>query len=96
MHTLKKCLLAPITALCVGIGISSAADDRSEYNRRVSERFQSLFQSLDRNGDGGVTVAEAQGDLNFLPYFEDMDINRDGIVTAEELRRYLALNHDRP
>ena len=33
--------------------------------------------------------SEAHGDLNFTPSFNDMDINRDGIVTKAELDRVL-------
>jgi hypothetical protein len=48
-----------------------------------------LFQSLDRNADGAVTRLEAQGDVNFLPRFNDMEVDMDGIVTTAELQRYL-------
>ncbi len=36
---------------------------------------------------------EVQGDLNFSPYFDAMDINRDGLVTAGELQRYIEHHH---
>jgi hypothetical protein len=52
-----------------------------------------LFQALDRNADATVTHLEARGDLNFLPYFDDMDTNRDGIVTTEELQRHIELRY---
>jgi hypothetical protein len=51
------------------------------------------FQSLDRNGDKAVTKIESHGDLNFGPRFDDMDTNRDGIVTLEELRRFIEKEH---
>jgi len=52
-----------------------------------------LFQSLDRNKDGRVTLSEARGDLNLGPRFDDIDINRDGVVTMEELQRYIRLQY---
>ena len=72
---------------------SAGADDRSEYNRRAAARYVALFQSLDRDGDKTVTKAEAQGDLNFGPRFDDMDINRDQIVTLVELQRFIEREH---
>jgi hypothetical protein len=66
------------------------ADDRQDYNRRAAERFAALFQSLDRDGNGSLTLAEAHGDLNLGPRFNDMDIDRDGIVTRAELQRFVS------
>lgn len=75
-----------LLAACAGV---AGADDRSEYNRRAAERDLRLFQSLDRNGDGVVTRQEAQGDINFLPRFADMEVDMDGAITTAELHRYL-------
>ena len=79
-----------LTTLCVA---SAAADDRSEYHQRAAARYFALFQSLDRDGDKTVTKAEAAGDLNFAPRFDDMDINRDRIVTVVELQRFIEREH---
>ena len=67
------------------------ADDRADHLKRVATRFVNLFQELDRDRDGRVTRVEATGDLNFLPAFDEMDINRDNVVTTDELRRFLEL-----
>jgi hypothetical protein len=72
---------------------AAAADAKDQYERRVAERYVTLFKSLDRDSNGAVSRAEAQGDLNFLPQFDDMDINRDGIVTEAELQRYIQYQH---
>jgi hypothetical protein len=82
--------------LCVTVsGYSSVAgaDDKADYDQRSAARYSALFQSLDRNGDSSVTSAEAQGDLNLGPVFDDMDINRDGVVTNGELHRYIEQRH---
>ena len=71
----------------------AVADDKAEYDRRAAARYTMLFQSLDRNADGAVTREEVSGDLNFGPRFDDMDINRDGIVTMAELQRFLEREH---
>jgi hypothetical protein len=71
------------------MAVGARADDRSDYNRRAAARDLALFHSLDRNADGAVTRLEAQGDVNFLPRFDAMEVDMDGIVTAAELHRYL-------
>ena len=75
--------------LAAACAMGAGADDKSEYNRRAAARDLALFQSLDRNTDGAVTRLEAQGDVNFLPRFDDMEVDMDGAVTTAELRRYL-------
>jgi hypothetical protein len=70
------------------------ADDQLEYERRAAARYSELFQSLDRNSDRTVTREEARGDLNFAPQFDDMDVNRDGIVTVQELADYVASRYN--
>jgi hypothetical protein len=81
---------AVLLHLALTIGASGAkADERGDYNRRAAARDLSLFHELDRNGDGAVTRLEARGDVNFLPRFNDMEVDMDGVVTAAELDRYL-------
>lgn len=75
-----------LLAACVS---SAAANDKLEYERRAAAQDTMLFRSLDRDADGTVTRLESQGNLNFGPRFDDMDINRDGVVTTAELQRYI-------
>jgi hypothetical protein len=79
-----------LLAACIG---GAAANDKTDYDRRAAANDTALFQSLDRNKDGRVTLLEAHGDLNLGPRFDDMDIDRDGVVTLEELQRYIAQQH---
>lgn len=78
-----------VSMLLLACAMGAAADDKGEYDRRAAASDLSLFHSLDRNGDGAVTRLEAQGDINFLPRFDDMEVNMDGVVTTAELHRYL-------
>jgi len=85
-RALKYAVSLALFAACVNV---AGADDKTNYERRAAARYVALFQSLDRNNDGRVTLLEAHGDLNFGPRFDDMDINRDGVVTLQELQRYV-------
>ena len=75
----------------VAVACHASADDKADYQKRVATRFVNLFQELDRDRDGRVTREEANGNLNFLPFFGDMDINGDNVVSTDELRRFLEL-----
>ena len=89
-RTRISCVFLAALAACA---TGAAADDKSDYSRRAAESSVALFKSLDRDANASVTREEARGDLNFAPYFDDMDINRDGIVTTEELQRYIELRY---
>lgn len=82
---------AQVGVLIFLLAVASAvrADDRLEYNARVAARLESLFQTLDRNADGVLTPEESKGDLDLGPRFNDIDINRDGTMTRQELRAYI-------
>ena len=69
------------------------ADERTEYYQRAAERDVASFHALDTNHAGSVTRQDTLGDLDFGPRFTDMDINRDGVVTFEELSRYIRLHY---
>jgi hypothetical protein len=74
-------------------GANAQAQDKAAYEQRSIARYVELFTWLDGDRDGTVTLRETQGDLNFTPVFNDIDINRDGIVTKAELDRYLELQY---
>jgi hypothetical protein len=76
--------------LLLAPAVAAATDDETMYNERAAGRDTALFESLDRNADGVVTLEESHGDLNLGPRFADMDINRDDKVTKQELQRYIS------
>jgi hypothetical protein len=80
-------------AVLLALAMGAAADDKSDYDRRAAARDVELFHSLDRNGDGAVTRMEARSDINFLPRFDDMEVDMDGVVTRAELQRYIEQHH---
>jgi hypothetical protein len=86
---LRRSAQFSVLLLLMACAAGTRAQDKAEYDRRGTAHDMSLFQSLDRNNDQAVTRLEAAGDLDFGPRFDDMDINRDGIVTRAELQRYV-------
>lgn len=85
-----------VLAVLISLAMSAGADDRSNYNRRAAGEDVSLFHALDRNADGAVTRLEAAGDINFLPRFDDMEVDMDGTVTRSELLRYIDQHYGIP
>lgn len=83
-----------LTGVLLAGTLGAAADDRSDYNRRAAAEDTRLYQALDRNGDGRLDLQEVQGDLNLGPRFNDMDIDRNNVVTPEEFQRYLKQRYD--
>jgi Ca2+-binding EF-hand superfamily protein len=75
-------MAACITTLAV-------ADDRADFNRRSAERYIAMFRLADLNKDNVVTVGEAQGIIELQAHFNDIDSDRDGDITWEELTRYI-------
>ena len=90
MRRISK-LMIVATQLAALTGENAIADDKAEYERRSIENYVQLFAWLDRDQDGAVSRSEAQGNVHFTAVFDDIDINRDGSVTKEELDRFLAL-----
>lgn len=76
-------------ALLAFSGPACAADARSDYYQRAAARDNAAFQALDLNHNGTVELAEIGGDNDFGPRFDDMDRNRDGVVTQPELALYI-------
>ncbi len=77
----------PLMAAC--ISLLTAADDRADYNRRSAERYIAMFRLADLNKDNVVTVGEAQGIIELQAHFNDIDTDRDGDITWDELTRYI-------
>jgi len=72
---------------------ASIATDADDYRRQAAQRDVAMFDVLDRNKDGRLTIEEVGGDIDWEARFNDLDINRDGVITREELTRYIALRY---
>lgn len=63
---------------------AARASHRGKHAERRAERRERRFVTADANGDGRVTLAEAQAPV--LARFDRADTDGDGIVTPEERR----------
>lgn len=73
-HNLMRTLLAPLTCWLASLGGTAAL-------AQGMEQFDTLVRSLDQNGDGRITKAEANG----AKWFEFADANKDGVIDAREI-----------
>lgn len=46
------------------------------------------FESLDKNGDGKISLSEASTDDALFVAFKGLDTNKDGELTREEFAKY--------
>ncbi len=72
-------------ALAAGAALAQAPP---EYLKRVADSYRAAFSTYER--DGVVTREQVRGNLLLEVYFDDIDINRDGVITRAELERFLA------
>jgi hypothetical protein len=85
-----KITIVAAAALLLAQGAAIPADDdRATYNRRAAQTDMSLVRELDRSNNGFLIKEDTRGDLRLGPRFDDIDINRDGIVTPQEMRIYI-------
>jgi hypothetical protein len=82
-----------IAVTCTSCVAASFATDAEDYLRRAAQRDVAMFDALDRNKDGRLTIEEVRGNIDLEARFNDIDINRDGVITREELARYIALQY---
>jgi Ca2+-binding EF-hand superfamily protein len=74
------------------LSTAASADDRDDYNRRSTERFVALFRAADINKDNVVSREEAEGTIELVNRFNDIDVSRDGFITWDEMTLFVVGN----
>ena len=67
-------------ALLAGLGLLAAAGALAQG--------KPSFESLDKNGDGKISLNEASTDDALFVAFKQLDTNKDGELTREEFAKY--------
>lgn len=86
---MKMAILAAAVGLLAHGTPAGANADEAAYKQRAARTDLALFREMDRAGNGFLNKEDVRGDLNLGPRFDDIDINRDGIVTLQELQTYI-------
>ena len=92
MHRYTQCALHAwlvVGGLASVFVTTAIASDLEDFNRRAAQRDAETFRWLDRDNDGRLTVEEVQGNVDLQARFDDLDINRDGVITTAEFLRYV-------
>ena len=66
------------------------ADELRAYHQAMragrKEKGAERFKKLDADGDGRISRAEAQAAPRLAAHFDDLDANKDGFLTPDELK----------
>ena len=66
----------------------------AQHEQMREQRFAEHFRRMDTDGDGRISLAEAQANAPHLAQrFQQIDANGDGFITPEELKAALAHRH---
>jgi hypothetical protein len=77
---------AVLSVACVNVW---ADGDEAKYNQRAAQTDMSLFREMDRAGKGLLTKDDVRGDMRLGTRFDDIDTNRDEVVTLQEMHAYI-------
>jgi Ca2+-binding EF-hand superfamily protein len=69
-----------LPALLCGLGVLAAGTALAQG--------KPSFESLDKNGDGKISLNEASTDDALFVAFKNLDSNKDGDLTREEFSKY--------
>jgi hypothetical protein len=82
-------IFATAAVLSVACVNAWADGDEARYNQRAAQTDMSLFREMDRAGNGFLTKDNVRGDMRLGSRFDDIDTNRDAVVTLQEMRAYI-------
>lgn len=78
------------TALAT-IAVTTACASPESRQQRLEEKMTERFTQADANGDGYLTPEEAESGMPFVSrHFEEIDEEKRGSVTLDDIRAYAA------
>ena len=85
-----KITIFTAAALLLVTGVSVWANaEKAGYYQRAAQTDMAVFQELNRAGNGLLTKVDVRGDMRLGTRFDDIDTNRDEIVTLQEMKVYI-------
>jgi hypothetical protein len=87
--SVKILLFAVVALLSVTCVNTWANGDEARYNQRAAQTDMALFREMNRAGNGLLTKDDVRGDMRLGTRFDDIDTNRDEVVTLQEMRIYI-------
>jgi Ca2+-binding EF-hand superfamily protein len=85
-----RALMLPLAILLGAVSLTAFAQANNDQRARVVQELRSRFAKADTDGDGWLTRDEAKAMPRVASHFDDIDVDRDGKVSMEEIGRYLA------
>ncbi|NKI30383.1 hypothetical protein [Croceivirga thetidis] len=73
---------------------SSLAQEDKVEKQSQKQVLKDMFEKMDENKDGKLTLGEAKGTL--LLNFTTLDANKDGVLTKEDLEKFDLPNQPKP
>ena len=65
------------------------SEAREARRTAMKEKFAADFKAADKNADGGLSKDEATASMpRIAKHFDELDANKDGVVTQEELQAH--------
>ncbi|MBT3146537.1 hypothetical protein Q4583_12895 [Neptunomonas phycophila] len=76
-----------VSNICLSNAMTANASTQKDQDgtHKVQAQKKHLLKKLDRNNDQRLSFIEAMEDLNFAENFLELDLNKDGYISSQEL-----------
>ncbi|MBS0444906.1 MAG: EF-hand domain-containing protein [Proteobacteria bacterium] len=84
---MKRTIVAAVAVALLSAGAAMAQDQGGGKAAR-GEKFSERFDAADANGDGKLTLEEAQAKMPMVAkHFDEIDVDKKGYVTKAEVAK---------